>query len=178
MWVFSISPVSGLMICAESPAQSTSTCSAGLRLICMVERRFCSFASLMLLGSLLPYYNELPEMDFLSKIFHCMDAFQAPYKAVLIALYEGAMQNGNQKVMIEVKQNFDIQFTDLAERFRLLGLDDSLVNPSYVVNVGALQSKIQDRIKRDPELNYNYDNASFLLNIVKEIHLIMGDQNG
>lgn len=107
-----------------------------------------------------------------------MDAFQAPYKAVLIALYEGAMQNGNQKVMIEVKQNFDIQFTDLAERFRLLGLDDSLVNPSYVVNVGALQSKIQDRIKRDPELNYNYDNASFLLNIVKEIHLIMGDQNG
>lgn len=43
--------------------------------------------------NLLPYYTELPEMDFLSKIFHCMDTFQAPYKAVLIALYESAVQH-------------------------------------------------------------------------------------
>jgi hypothetical protein len=143
----------------------------------MEERKAEYFASLMLLGNLLPYYNELPEMDFLSRIFHCMDAFQAPYKAVLIALYESAVQNGNQDVMTAVRQNFDIQFTDLAEKFRLLGLDDSLMKPSYVVNIGVLQSKIQDRIKRDPELNYNYDNASFLSNIVKEINLIMGDEN-
>lgn len=143
----------------------------------MEERKAEYFASLMLLGNLLPYYNELPETDFLSKVFRCMDAFQAPYKAVLIALYEAALQNGNQAVMNAVKQNFDIQFTNLAERFRALGLDDSLVRPSYVVNVGMLQAKIQDRIKQDPELHYNYDNASFLENIVKEINLIMGEEN-
>lgn len=143
----------------------------------MEERKAEYFASLMVLGNLLPYYTELPEMDFLSKIFHCMDAFQAPYKAVLIALYESAVQNGNQAVMASIKENFDIPFINMADRFRALGLDDSLVKPSYVVNVGTLQSKIQERIKKEPELNYNYDNASFLENIVKEINLVMGDDN-
>lgn len=143
----------------------------------MEERKAEYFASLMVLGNLLPYYTELPEMDFLSKIFHCMDAFQAPYKAVLIALYESAVQNGNQAVMASIKENFDVPFINMADRFRALGLDDSLVKPSYVVNVGTLQSKIQERIKKEPELNYNYDNASFLENIVKEINLVMGDEN-
>lgn len=139
----------------------------------MEERKAEYFASLMILGNLLPYYTELPEMDFLSKIFHCMDAFQAPYKAVLITLYESAFQNGNQSVMASVKENFDIPFTNLAERFRSLGLDDSLVMPSFVVNVGSLQAKIQDQIQKDPELAYNHNNAAFLENIVKEINLVM-----
>jgi hypothetical protein len=143
----------------------------------MEERKAEHFASLMILGNLLTYYNELSDMDFLSKVFHCMDAFQAPYKAVLIALYEEAVQNGNQEVVTNVRQNFDRRFDDLAGSFRKLGLDDSLVKPSYVVNVGVLQSKIQDRIKKDPELNYNYDNASFLSNVVKEIDLIARDEN-
>lgn len=143
----------------------------------MEERKAEYFASLMLLGNLLPYYNELSDMEFLPKVFHCMDAFQAPYKAVLIALYESALQNGNHLIMDAVKQNFDIQFTNLAKQFRMLGLDDSLVQPSYVINVGTLQSKIQERIKKEPELNYNYENALFLENIVKEINLIMGDSN-
>lgn len=143
----------------------------------MEERKAEYFASLMLLGNLLPYYTELSEMDFLSKIFHCMDAFSVPYKAVLITLYESAVQNGNQVLMNLVKENFDKSFSDLADRFRNLGLDDSLVKPSYVVNVGTLQAKILERIKQNPELSYNHDNALFLNNIVREINLVMGEHN-
>jgi hypothetical protein len=143
----------------------------------MEERKAEYFASLMLLGNLLPYYIELPEMSFLSKIFHCMDAFSAPYKAVLIALYESAVQNDNQTLMTLIKGNFDNSFSDLAASFRELGLDDSLVKPSYVLNVGALQAKIQERIKQDPELSYNRENEQFLNNVIQEIGLIMGDED-
>lgn len=40
MYVLIISPVSGSMTVAGSPAQSTSTCSPGLRLICMVAQMY------------------------------------------------------------------------------------------------------------------------------------------
>lgn len=38
----------------------------------MEERKAEYFASLMLLGNLLPYYTELSDMEFLPKVFHCM----------------------------------------------------------------------------------------------------------
>lgn len=141
----------------------------------MEERKAEYFASLMLLGNLLPYYIELPEMSFLSKIFNCMDAFSAPYKAVLIALYESAIQNESQALISLIKDNFDNTFSDLGSSFRELGIDDSLVKPSYVLNVGALQAKIQERIKKDPELNYNRENENFLNNVIAELGLIMGE---
>lgn len=145
--------------------------------IIMEERKAEYFSACMLLGNLQTYYSALPEMNFLSKVFHCMAAFQATYKAVLVALYEGALQNRDTDVLRAVKENFDTTFIDMDERFRMLGLDDSLVKPSYVVNVGALQSKIQIRIKKDPELRYNYTNAMFLEDIVKRINLVMEDKN-
>ena len=55
-----------------------------------------------------------------------MDAFTAPYKAVLIALYESAVQNENETLMALIKENFDNTFSDLAGRFRELGLDDNV----------------------------------------------------
>lgn len=143
----------------------------------MEERKADYFASLMLLGNLLSFYNELPDMDFLSKVFYCMDAFQAPYKAVLIALYEGAVRNGNQSLLEAVKENFDRSFANMPELFRQLGLDDSLVKPSYLVNVGALLAKIKKRIEIYSDLNYNYDNEVFLENIVKEMNLLTRDED-
>lgn len=143
----------------------------------MEERKAEYFASQMLLGNLLPYYMELPEMEFRAKVFHCMDTFQAPYKAVLIALYESAEKNSNTALMDLIKEHFDKKFTDLPALFRHLGLDDSLVKPSYVINVSTLQAKIHEKIKHDPELNYNRDNAAFLHNIVKELHLLMGNED-
>ena len=114
---------------------------------------------------------------FLAKVFHCMDTFEAPFKAVMIALYESAEQSGNTGLMEKIKQHFDKSFEYLPKMFRDLGLDDSLVKPSYVINVNALQAKINERIKQNPELKYNHDNAQFLNNVLKELNLLMRSQN-
>ena len=52
-------------------------------------------------------------MEFQAKAFQCMNAFQAPYKAVLISLYESAVKNGNTAIAEEVKENFDVQVEDV-----------------------------------------------------------------
>lgn len=126
--------------------------------ILMEERKAEYFAALMLLGNLMPYFEGLKDMEFQAKAFQCMNAFQAPYKAVLISLYESAVKNGNTAIAEEVKENFDVQVEDIAQRFRDLGLDDSLVRPSYVVNVSPLQEKINKTIRNEPEVEYHKDN--------------------
>ena len=136
----------------------------------MEERKAEHFASLMLLGNLIPYYFTLPEMDFLSKVFYCMSAFQAPYKAVLIGLYEGACQNGNQELRNLVLAWFDHQFPDIAERFCKLGLDDTLVTPSNVINLNSLYSRIAQTQKQEPHLNYHGDNMDHFQKLLKELY--------
>lgn len=138
----------------------------------MEERKADHFASLMLLGNLMPYFIDLPETDFLSKVFQCMDTFQAPYKAVLISLYESAYQTNNQSIMNEVIQYFDQQFDDLPIRFRELGLDDNLVKQSNIVNVSTLQSKMNRLLINEPNVEYHKVNSNFLKNIIKEINYI------
>ena len=136
--------------------------------ILMEERKAEHFAALMLLGNLMPYFEGLKDMEFQAKAFQCMNAFQAPYKAVLISLYESAVKNGNTAIAEEVKENFDVQVEDIAQRFRDLGLDDSLVRPSYVVNVSPLQEKINKTIRNEPEVEYHKDNEAFLKTVLSE----------
>lgn len=136
--------------------------------ILMEERKAEYFAALMLLGNLMPYFEGLKDMEFQAKAFQCMNAFQAPYKAVLISLYESAVKNGNTAIVEEVKENFDVQVEDIAQRFRDLGLDDSLVRPSYVVNVSPLQEKINKTIRNEPEVKYHKDNEAFLKTVLSE----------
>lgn len=50
-----------------------------------------------------------------------MSTFQAPYKAVLVSLYEYAIQSENEKLCGKIKEVFDLQFDDLPNRFRRLG---------------------------------------------------------
>lgn len=136
------------------------------------ERKAECFAAHMLLYGLDRYYNELNNEDFLSKVFYCMSAFQAPYKAVLIALYEYALKSDNEELKRKIKDVFDLRFDDLPERFRSLGLDDNLVLPSHVINISPLQEKIRLKQKKNPELSYHKDNEEYLKNIIKEIELI------
>ncbi len=143
----------------------------------MEERKAEYFAALMLLGKLMPYFEELRDMDFQSKAFQCMNAFQAPYKAVLISLYESAIKTGNMTIAEEVKRNFDVQITDVARSFRNLGLDDSLVRPSYVVNVSSLQEKINTTIRNEPEVEYHKDNEAFLRTVLNEFKTLTGDSD-
>ena len=67
---------------------------------------------------------------------------------------------------------FDLQFEDLPDRFRMLGLDDSLVRPSYVVNTSSLKEEIKKSMDENPELNYHKDNEEYLVNIMAEIAIM------
>lgn len=136
------------------------------------ERKAECFSASMLLAGVERYFIELPEMDFISKIFYCMSAFQAPYKAVLVSLYEYAIQSGNQMLEKRIKEVFDLEFEDMPQKFQKLGLDDSLVTPSYVINTSSLQEKIRRSKDANPELYYHKDNEEFLINIIKEISMI------
>lgn len=136
------------------------------------ERKAECFAAWMLLDGVNRYFTELPEMEFISKILYCMSAFQAPYKAVLVSLYEYAVQSENEKLADRIKKAFDLELEDLPERFRKLGLDDSLVRPSYVINTASLQERIKRMEDANPELDYHKDNEEFLANIMTEMAII------
>lgn len=138
----------------------------------MEERKAEFFAASMLLAGVDRYFIELSEMDFVSRIFLCMSTFQATYKAVLISLYEYAIQSENETLAKRIKEVFDLEFKDMPQRFQELGLDDSLVKPSFVINVSSLQKRIRRSKVANPELNYHKDNEEFLINIMKEISMI------
>lgn len=138
------------------------------------ERKAECFAANMLLDGVDRFYDELSEMEFVEKVYHCMLVFQAPYKAVLISLYEYADSNANERLKENIKEVFDFPVENIEESFETLGLDSSLVRPSYVINTGFLQEKISRSRKMNPELRYHNDNAEFLENIKKEIKMITG----
>ena len=145
----------------------------------MEERKAEYFASRMLLGDLMSYFAELPkDMDFQSKIYNCMAVFQTPYKAVLISLYEMATRVNNSDLMCMVKENFDEDHRKISERFGELGLDNTLVLPSYVMDVSSLQSKIKECEQERPDLKYHKDNELFLEKLINEIKLGIGDVYG
>ena len=144
----------------------------------MEERKAENFASQMLLGNLLPYYLELPaEMDFLSKVCCCMDVFQAPYKAVMISLYETAVQSANDNLKAIIKSNFDNPPRDIARLFNENGLDATLVLPSNIVNLGAVEAKVKEAVIAEDEIRYHKDNLQSLEKIKKEINMIAGEGN-
>ena len=140
----------------------------------MEERKAEYFAACMLLQEVDRYFTELPTMDMVSKVLYCMSAFQAPYKAVLISLYEDAVRSDNDKLREQIKEIIDLKIDDIPRRFRKLGLDDSLVMPSFVVNTSYLHEQIKKSEDANPELQYHGDNEAFLDNIMKEIRVITG----
>ena len=138
------------------------------------ERKAECFAASILLSGVEEYYKGLKEMDFMTKIFWCMSVFQVPYKAVLVSLYESAVYEENENLKDQIRRMFDYRFINLSEQFRAIGLDDSLVLPSYVVNVSALQKKIRRKEEENPELRYHKENEHFLENIRNEAEMIAG----
>lgn len=87
---------------------------------------------------------------------------------MLVSLYEYAIQSENEKLCGKIKEVFDLQFDDLPNRFRRLGLDDSLVCPSYVINTSFLQEKIKRTRDENPELRYHEDNEEYLIRKTKK----------
>lgn len=140
----------------------------------MEERKAEYFAACMLLQEVERYFKALPSMDLVSKVLYCMSAFQAPYKAVLISLYEDADRNGDEKLKAQIREVIDLNIDDMPEWFRKLGLDDSLVMPSFVINTSYLHEQIRKSANENPELKYHADNEAFLDNITKELQTLKG----
>lgn len=138
----------------------------------MEERKAEYFAACMLLQGVDRYFMNLPAMDIMSRVLYCMSAFQAPYKAILISLYEDAVRSDNENLKNQIREIIDLKIDDIPGRFRRLGLDDSLVMPSYVVNTSYLHERIRKSKEENPELKYHGDNAAFLENIMKEIQVV------
>ena len=52
---------------------------------------------------------------------------------------------------------------------------NSLVRPSYVVNVSPLQEKINKTIRNEPEVEYHKDNEAFLKTVLSEFKMLTGE---
>lgn len=139
------------------------------------ERKADYFAAIMMLGNVYHYYMQLRDTDFMTRICKCIDTYKAPYKAILIQLYEEAMNTGNQDLMELIKNNFDCKPNNLIERFEELGLDASLVKPSYVCNVNYLREKIEEQKAQFPEVSYHTTNELFCKEQLDKVrHIVKG----
>ncbi len=105
------------------------------------ERKADYFASLLLLDEheLRSFFSgSANENESLyTKILLCMNTFKAPYKAVLIRLYELNLIKFN-----ELKMMFDKKI-DFLEEFRRLGKDTYILEPSNVINFKGLESLME-----------------------------------
>ena len=126
------------------------------------ERKADYFAARALVGNVYNTYIELKQMDFIDKIAVCMDLYQVPYKAILIELYEEAVLSDNYRLMEQIVTYFDRRDEDWIVRFRQLGLDEQLVTPSYVVNFGYLEDKINEKRLTETEISAHELNWRYL----------------
>lgn len=134
------------------------------------ERMADYFAAKMIFGNVYSYYYSLEDEDFIDRIIKCMDAYKAPYKAVLIELFEEAVTKYNDLDLKEkILEHFDNKPKNLVQKFIDLELDEELVKPSYILSLGGLEKKIQNAIKDNPDVSYHKDNYQFLLMIKDRI---------
>ncbi|SHH13205.1 ImmA/IrrE family metallo-endopeptidase [Tepidibacter thalassicus] len=140
------------------------------------ERMADYFAANMILGNVYDYYYSLEDENFIDRIIKCMDVYKAPYKAVLIQLYEDALLKYNDSNLKKsILNNFDNQPENLIGKFEELGLDSELVKPSYLFDTGDLEKRIVKNIKGNPEVTYHEDNYKHFLNIKRTVKKLVED---
>ncbi|MEJ8554625.1 ImmA/IrrE family metallo-endopeptidase [Tepidibacter sp. Z1-5] len=134
----------------------------------LIERKADYFAACMLLGNVFEYYIEL-EGDFIDKIMKCIDMYKAPYKAILVKLYECADRYQNQELKTLCLKYIDKKPVNLIEKFNELELDSELVRPSNLVNLGHIDSLIEEQVKANPQVTYHENNRKYLEGLKKSI---------
>lgn len=137
------------------------------------ERKADYFASMIMLGNVYNYYNSLQEDDFMNKIIYCMDLYKAPYKVILINLYEAAKNNKNDELAKLIFDNFDNKIVDLVRKFQELELDDELVKPSYVVSIGNLERKIKKAMEDESGVSAHEYNLDYLKQLKEHILMLL-----
>lgn len=140
------------------------------------ERKADYFAAMIMLGNVYNYYNSLKEDNFVNKIIYCMDLYKAPYKVILINLYEASINNNNSKLKKLILDNFDNKPADLVKKFQELELDDELVKPSYVVSIGNLEKKIKKAIEDESEVSAHESNLDYLKQLSAEIQKLINKE--
>ena len=128
----------------------------------LTERKADYFAAKALMGNVYEYYKELKQADFIDRIALCMDLYRAPYKAILIELYEEAKEKNDKELLDLIVRFFDWKEGNWSERFRKLGLDEELVEASNVINFGYLEEKIDERACREREITVHETNRKYL----------------
>ncbi|WP_019914102.1 ImmA/IrrE family metallo-endopeptidase [Paenibacillus sp. HW567] len=126
------------------------------------ERKADYFASLLLLDAaeVVTFYQNLGEDDLLDKIILTMFRFSAPYKAVLIRLFELELINGE-----ELKNRFDVKY-NLEAEFTRLGKDPSPVQRSLIINFQDVVKVMESGKGRLPDVA-NDNNWSTLKNVMQ-----------
>lgn len=134
----------------------------------LIERKADYFAACMLLGNVFEYYLEL-EDNFINKIIKCIDTYKAPYKAILVKLYECADRYKNEELKNLCLQYIDEKPINLIEKFENLGLDSELVRPSNIVKLGNIESLIEKQIGDNPQVTYHEENKKYLEELKEKI---------
>lgn len=126
------------------------------------ERKANLYAASMLLGNVYGYFRTLEDDEFLDRVMRCINVFKAPYKAVLIALYEGAIEYKEKMLAELVKEHFDNKPANMDVYFVRLGLDPELVKPSRVINFGELEATVAKTAANEADVSYHKYNLNFL----------------
>ena len=132
------------------------------------ERKADYFAACMILGNVMDFYYEL-EGNFVEKVLRCMDAYKAPYKVIIVKLYEYAYKNNNESLKNLCLENIDKKPNNLVAEFEKLGLDSELVKPSNVTNLGNLEKKIKEQIEINPDVSYHKSNYNYFKEIKSKL---------
>jgi hypothetical protein len=134
------------------------------------ERIADYFAAQMMVGNVYDYYHSLDDTNFIDRVIKCMDVYEAPYKAVLIQLYEEAVTKyNNVSLKNEILNNFDFKPANLVRKFEELELDSELVKPSNIVSMGGLEKEVQRAMMENPSASYHEDNYKFLNELKAQI---------
>ncbi|MFH5781540.1 ImmA/IrrE family metallo-endopeptidase [Heyndrickxia oleronia] len=112
------------------------------------ERKADYFASLLLLEEerLISFYQSLLKEEFLVRILYTMSHFSAPYKAVLIRLYE--LQQIDLDKLVEY---FDLKI-NLEKEFINLGFDPAPVQRSNSIDFSQVEKLINENTFLLPEI--------------------------
>ena len=132
------------------------------------ERKADYFAACMILGNVMDFYYEL-EGNFVEKVLRCMDAYKAPYKVIIVKLYEYAYKNNNESLKNLCLENIDKKPNNLVAEFEKLGLDSELVKPSNVTNLGNVEKKIKEQIEINPDVSYHKSNYNYFKEIKSKL---------
>jgi hypothetical protein len=140
------------------------------------ERMADYFAANMILGNVYDYYYSLEDERFIDRIIKCMDVYKAPYKAILIQLYEDAVLKYNDSNLKKsILSYFDNQPKDLIKKFKEIGLDSELVKSSYIFDTGDLEKRITKKMGVNPEVTYHEENYRHFLDVKQIIKKIVED---